>query len=203
IPVLQAIGVTVSLGVISNFMLALLFSRAPCSATPVHVGPARGGTASAASDARALESHRTPSPAELIPHQGTMCLLENIESWSDTTIRLSTTSHRSAHNPLRHEGRLRAVHLCEYGAQAMAIHGGLLAHAQGTSAPPGMLVSLRAVSFTRDFVHDLEGNLIVEAERLQASPSTLQYTFRITHEDQLLCEGRAAVVLGLLNQAQL
>lgn len=133
----------------------------------------------------------------LIPHQGAMCLWDEVTAWDARRVVLHADNHRDTAHPLRSDGQLRAVHLCEYGAQAMAIHGGLLAHAQGTSAPPGMLVSLRAVSFTRDFVHDLEGNLIVEAERLQASPSTLQYTFRITHEDHLLCEGRAAVVLDL------
>jgi predicted hotdog family 3-hydroxylacyl-ACP dehydratase len=72
--------------------------------------------------------------ASLIPHQGAMCLLERIVDWNDTNIRLATTTHASPINPLRSNGRLRAIHLCEYGAQAMAVHGALKAQAAGTKA---------------------------------------------------------------------
>jgi predicted hotdog family 3-hydroxylacyl-ACP dehydratase len=137
----------------------------------------------------------SPSPADLIPHQGTMCLLERIVDWSEDAIRLETSTHRSHDNPLRRDGRLRAVHLCEYGAQAMAVHGALLSQSRGARAAPGMLVSLRAVQFSRDYIDDLPQPLIVEAKCLQASTSSLQYSFRITHENEVLAEGRAAVVL--------
>lgn len=132
----------------------------------------------------------------LIPHQGSMCMLERVIDWNESTIRLATGTHRSRANPLRCDGKLRAIHLCEYGAQAMAVHGALKSQAHGTTARPGMLVSLRAVSFTCDFIDELPGNLIVEAQCLQASDSSLQYSFRVTHADELLAEGRAAVVLG-------
>ncbi len=125
-----------------------------------------------------------------------MCLLERVVEWNEDTIRLATSTHRSPDNPLRRDGRLRSIHLCEYGAQAMAVHGALKSEAHGAQAQPGMLVSLRAVSFTRDFVEDLPGELLVEAQCLQASESSLQYSFRITHEGELLAEGRAAVVLN-------
>ena len=62
-------------------------------------------------------------------------------------------------------------------------------------AAPGMLVSLRDVTFTRDYIEDLPGSLRVEAHCLQASESSLQYDFRVTHDGELLAEGRAAVVL--------
>jgi predicted hotdog family 3-hydroxylacyl-ACP dehydratase len=125
-----------------------------------------------------------------------MCLLERVVEWNEEGLRLATSTHRSSDNPLRRDGRLRSIHLCEYGAQAMAVHGALKSQAHGAQAQPGMLVSLRAVSFTRDFVEDLPNELIVEARCLQASESSLQYSFRIMHEDELLAEGRAAVVLN-------
>jgi predicted hotdog family 3-hydroxylacyl-ACP dehydratase len=137
-----------------------------------------------------------PPPSALIPHQGTMCLLERIEAWHDTEILLTTGTHRSLDNPLRRNGRLRSVHLCEYGAQAMAVHGALRSEAAGAKARPGMLVSLRGISLARDFIDDLPDDLHVQAQCLQATESSLQYTFRITHRDELLAEGRAAVVLG-------
>ena len=131
--------------------------------------------------------------AALIPHQGGMCLLEDVIEWNDARIVLTTGTHRAADNPLRVEDKLRAVHLCEYGAQAMAVHGAL--KAAPDRAPPGMLVSLRSVTFGRDYIHDLAGLLRIEAVCLQATPTSQQYSFRITHGDDVVAEGRAAVLL--------
>jgi len=122
-----------------------------------------------------------------------MCLLERIESWDESAIVLTTSTHRDPANPLAGDTGLRAIHLCEYGAQAMAVHGGLLARANGGRALPGMLVSLRDVVFYRDFVHDLEGDLRVEARRIQASDSAWQYSFRVMHGGNTIAQGRAVV----------
>ena len=124
-----------------------------------------------------------------------MCLLERIVTWDDDRIVLESATHRAATNPLRENGRLRALHLCEYGAQAMAVHGALKAQAHGARAAPGMLVSLRGVQLTRDYIEDLPQTLEVTAQCLQASATSLQYTFRVTHAGELLAAGRAAVVL--------
>ncbi len=124
-----------------------------------------------------------------------MCLWEDIVEWDDARVVLATSSHRSLDNPLRANGKLRAVHLCEYGAQAMAVHGALKAAPE--RAPPGMLVSLRSVTFTRDYVDDLTDALRVEAVCLQAGDSSQQYSFKITHAGEVIAEGRAAVLLKL------
>ncbi len=222
IPVLQAIGVTVSLGVVGNFLLALVISRGKGSGlralgsgqrrperdleppsepnvfdqrrAPSVENPAQRASGQSPVP-RAQSPAEQPTVAGLIPHSGTMCLLEHIVSWTDGEICLETSTHRSLENPLRSVGRLRAVHLCEYGAQAMAVHGALKSQADGAQAAPGMLVSLRSVQFSRDYIDDLPDRLTVMAECLQASESSLQYRFRITHRGELLAEGRAAVVL--------
>lgn len=139
---------------------------------------------------------RNVAVSSLIPHQGSMCLLERVIEWDDRHVVLETATHRSPANPLLTNGRLRALHLCEYGAQAMAVHGGLRSTVTGVQPKPGMLVSLRSVQFGRDYVEDLPGNLRVEAECLQADAASLQYRFRITHGDEVLAEGRAAVMLA-------
>ena len=95
--------------------------------------------------------------AALIPHQGAMCLLDRVIEWDKDRVVLATSTHRAADNPLRVDGRLRAVHLCEYGAQAMAVHGGLSAQADGKTARPGFLVSLRDVKLHVDFIDALDG----------------------------------------------
>jgi predicted hotdog family 3-hydroxylacyl-ACP dehydratase len=129
----------------------------------------------------------------LIPHAGTMCLLERIEHWDDSSVTMATTTHRNPANPLAGRSGLRAIHLCEYGAQAMAVHGVLMAHARGEGARPGLLVSLRDVTLGCDFVNDLEGELVVEARRLHDSGAAWQYEFRVTHTGKLLAQGRAMV----------
>lgn len=130
----------------------------------------------------------------LIPHRGSMCLLERIVAWNDEGMSVATTTHAARTNPLRSGGRLRAIHLCEYGAQAMAVHGGLRARAAGTTAAPGLLVSIRDVVLSADAVDLLEGELLVEVTRLAGGSAGLQYGFRVTHRGTELARGRAAVI---------
>jgi len=132
--------------------------------------------------------------AALIPHQGTMCLLDRVVEWDKDSIVLATRTHRAPDNPLRLDGRVRAVHLCEYGAQAMAVHGGLSAQADGRTAKPGFLVSLRDVKLHVDFVDQLEGDLKVSARRLLESAGSWQYSFEVQFEGRTLATGRAAII---------
>lgn len=131
----------------------------------------------------------------LIPHQGAMCLWDEVVEWDASTIDLRAHNHRDAEHPLRSHDRLRAVHLCEYGAQAMAVHGGLLASAKGQIAKPGYLVALRGIELHVARIDDLPGALECQAQVLTASEAGWQYAFRITHADTLLAAGRAAVLL--------
>ncbi len=132
--------------------------------------------------------------AALIPHQGAMCLLDRVIEWDKNHIVLATSTHRAADNPLRLSGRLRAIHLCEYGAQAMAVHGGLSAQADGRVAQPGFLVSLRDVKLNVDFIDQLNGELQVSAQRLLESAGSWQYSFEVKHGGETLATGRAAII---------
>jgi predicted hotdog family 3-hydroxylacyl-ACP dehydratase len=132
----------------------------------------------------------------LIPHQGTMCLLDTVVAWSAETLHARTASHRRADNPLRADAILRALHLAEYGAQAMAVHGALSARANGAAAKPGLLVSLRGVKLHVQRIDDLPGDLDVHAEKLLDSDTSWQYAFRVEHSGQVIASGRAAVMVG-------
>jgi len=134
--------------------------------------------------------------AALIPHQGEMCLWDEVRDWDATCIALRAHRHRDPGHPLRSGGRLRAVHLCEYGAQAMAVHGGLRARAAGGVARPGLLVALRGVQLHVARIDDLPEALECEAQALAQAEDSQQYAFRITHAGTLLAEGRAAVWLA-------
>ena len=62
---------------------------------------------------------------ELIPHQGTMCLLDSVLACSAEGITCAACSHLSPDNPLRRDDRLGAVCGIEYGLQAAALHAEL------------------------------------------------------------------------------
>jgi predicted hotdog family 3-hydroxylacyl-ACP dehydratase len=131
----------------------------------------------------------------MIPHKGAMCLWDEVVDWQDARIRLRTCSHRDPAHPLRSDGALRAVHLCEYGAQAMAVHGGLRGAAAGGTPKVGFLVALRDVQLHVARLDDLIDALECEAELLAESAASQQYAFRVSHAGALVAEGRAAVML--------
>lgn len=131
----------------------------------------------------------------LIPHAGAMCLLDGVLAWDARTIHAVSESHARADNPLRGARGLHAVHLAEYGAQAMAVHGALLARARGDEAVRrGVLVSLRDVQLFEEYVDAFDGRLDVHAECLYADDGGAQYAFRVEHDGRLLASGRAAVI---------
>jgi predicted hotdog family 3-hydroxylacyl-ACP dehydratase len=129
-----------------------------------------------------------------IPHQGNMCLLDAVLEWSDAAIVCRATSHTDPDNPLRAAGRLGAAAGIEYAAQAMAVHGALIA---GDDAPPrqGYLTSVRSVSLHAARLDDLPGALEIRAERLSGDANHILYQFSLDHAGRCLLEGRAAVVL--------
>ena len=131
----------------------------------------------------------------MIPHKGAMCLWDEVVDWDAQRIRLRSTSHRDTAHPLRSDDRLRAVHLCEYGAQAMAVHGGLRGASAGGEPKVGFLVALRDVQLHVARIDDLADALECEAELLAESAASQQYSFRIVHAGDVVAEGRAAVML--------
>lgn len=123
-----------------------------------------------------------------------MCLLESVVDWSATTISCRATSHTDPANPLRAEGRLGAASAIEYAAQAMAVHGALLAETGGRPRH-GYLTSLRGVTLHVARLDDLPGELSVQAECLSSDSHNLLYRFSVSHAGRCLVDGRAAVVL--------
>jgi predicted hotdog family 3-hydroxylacyl-ACP dehydratase len=134
--------------------------------------------------------------ASHIPHQGSMCLLEQVDSWDGERIHCRTTTHRRADNPLRAHGRLGSSCGIEYAAQAMAVHGALLAQ-EGERPKAGYLTSVRSVAIQVPRLDDIEAPLEVEAERLSGDDNTILYGFSVRADGRLLLEGRATVVLNV------
>lgn len=123
-----------------------------------------------------------------------MCLLDAVTEWSAASITCSAISHTNLDNPLRANDRLGAANGIEYAAQAMAIHGALLANSDDQPRQ-GYLTSVRGVQLHVACLDDLPGELIVHAERLSGDANNILYQFAVSHAGRCLLEGRAAVVL--------
>lgn len=136
-----------------------------------------------------IESH--------IPHRGRMCLLDEVLSWDEVRIRCRATSHRLADNPLRAHGRLGAACGVEYAAQAMAVHGAIMAHLAGTQARAGLLTSVRNLVLRVSRLDDLESDLIAIAERLAGDEGSTLYEFTVSCGGRELLSGRASIVFGV------
>jgi predicted hotdog family 3-hydroxylacyl-ACP dehydratase len=123
-----------------------------------------------------------------------MCLLDAVSDWSAGAICCRAFSHTDPANPLRAEGRLGAANGIEYAAQAMAVHGALLA-ATDERPRQGYLTSVRGVQLHVTRLDDLPGELTVHAERQSGDGNNILYQFSLQHAGRCLLEGRAAVVL--------
>lgn len=131
-----------------------------------------------------------------IPHQGTMCLLDSVEIWDTEFIQCKASSHRDSNNPLRANQRLASVCGIEYAAQAMAVHGALLA--PDKSRPKvGYLVSIRSTQLHVSRLDDVVADLRVEATCLARNDNDVLYQFTVSAQGQKLLDGRAAVVLNV------
>jgi predicted hotdog family 3-hydroxylacyl-ACP dehydratase len=131
---------------------------------------------------------------KLVPHAGAMCLLERIESVDANEVVCGTFTHRAPSNPLRRDGRLAALHLAEYGAQAMAVHGGLANPA--AAARGGMLVAIRDLTLRVERLDDIDAELVINAVRLVANESGQIYSFRASAAGRELGGGRVSVMTG-------
>jgi predicted hotdog family 3-hydroxylacyl-ACP dehydratase len=127
-----------------------------------------------------------------------MRLLDDVAHWDDRHIHAVARRHGLSDHPLRHGTHLHAIHLAEYGAQASAVHGALLASARGdASMRPGRLVSMRDVQLATEHVDLAGGNLDVHAECLLADERGAQYLFKVEQGGKLLASGRVAVIYAV------
>ncbi|MDP1682547.1 MAG: 3-hydroxylacyl-ACP dehydratase [Burkholderiales bacterium] len=125
-----------------------------------------------------------------------MCLLDCVEEWDEQRIQCRATSHRAIGNPLRANGRLGAACGIEYAAQAMAVHGALLAPPDSIGAWVGYLVSVRGTQLHVPRLDEIAADLQVEATCITRSENNILYQFSVSAAGRLLLDGRATVVLN-------
>ena len=138
--------------------------------------------------------------AARIPHHGRMALLDALAGWSGDAIHCTATGQADPAHPLRTAGGLLAPCAIEYAAQAMALHGALVAEAAGGAAvlpSPGFLASVRGVRMAVVRLDEVAGTLQVRAERLAGDARQVLYRFEVTDDGgRRLVDGRATVVLN-------
>ncbi len=129
----------------------------------------------------------------LIPHSGSMVLLDRVVAHDEKSIICTTMSHRRRDNPLLRDDRLPSVVGAEYGAQAAAVHGALLA---AGPMRPGRIVLLRAMGWSRRFLDDISAPIEVRAESLHREAGRVAYGFALTAEGEALLHGECGIILS-------
>ena len=134
--------------------------------------------------------------ASLIPHAGTMCLLDAVVSWDATSIRCRTGSHRCNDSPLRRpDGSIGAVCGIEIAAQAMALHGRLIGDTAARPTP-GYLTNVRDVRLHAERLDRDSGDLVVDAVLLAGDERGASYRFVVGGALGVLVTGRATVLFA-------
>jgi predicted hotdog family 3-hydroxylacyl-ACP dehydratase len=123
-----------------------------------------------------------------------MCLIQELVEWDQERIVCRSRSHLSEDNPLRSGNQLSAIHTIEYGAQAIGLHGRLIAGPDETGLRSGLLVGLRQVKLHRSRLDDTDQPLIITAQQLLADAQNLVYAFAVHLNRTPLAEGRAAII---------
>jgi predicted hotdog family 3-hydroxylacyl-ACP dehydratase len=129
-----------------------------------------------------------------IPHQGSMCLLDEVIEWDSQRISCRSRRHQAADHPLRAYGRLGIACGIEYASQAMAVHGALTAP-EAAAPLSGYLVGVRAVQLEVTRLDDVHGDLICGAVRVAGDRITALYDFDLRSSMGPLMSGRATVIL--------
>ena len=132
--------------------------------------------------------------AALVPHAGSMCLLDEVVWWNEARVICRSASHRRPDHPLRRDGFLPAIHLLEYAAQTTAVHGGLVASAGGSPVPAKLLAAAREFHLQVTSLDDIQADLHIDAERLLAMGDSALYRFHVSADGRELARGRLTIL---------
>ena len=131
--------------------------------------------------------------AARIPHAGRMCLLDRVLHWDERNIRCSAVSHRDADNPLRDAEGLSTLAAIEYAAQAAAVHSALL-HGAGLDAAgvprSGVLAAVKNVTATRQWLHEIAEDIVIETNLLHSDPAGGIFTFAAFAGEERILSGQ-------------
>jgi len=139
-----------------------------------------------------------PPIETLLPHGGRMRLIDRVVSYDELSIVCESESHRATEHPLAEAGVLSIISGLEYGAQAMAIHGGLLAacgERRSACARHGYLVAASELRWSVERLDLCAAPLVIEAVSEFRSDDKVAYRFELRAAGVSLLTGHASVVL--------
>jgi predicted hotdog family 3-hydroxylacyl-ACP dehydratase len=113
----------------------------------------------------------------LLPQKGAMCLIDAALECTPEAIVCSADASRRDH-PLREAQGVPAVHAIEYGAQAAALHRLMLGQQSG-SVTGGLMLQLRDVQFSVEWLDRLPQPLQITARCAMSSSEAARYRFEI------------------------
>lgn len=137
------------------------------------------------------------SVAELVPHAGAMCLLDEVVDWQPERIHCRAEARALADHPLCDGKALPAAALIEYAAQATAAHGTLRARSGAGGAAPsaGRLVALRHIELADSTTPPTPTLPVIDvhAERIVADAGGSIYSFCVRVAHAVLARGRLTI----------
>ena len=129
----------------------------------------------------------------LIPHDGSMSLIERVVSFDDEAIVCESSTHLAVSNPLRSDSQLSAINAIEYGAQAMALHGAFT----GANDTQSYLVSLRHIDLQVDYLDETDAMLTVHANLQVKDDKAALYSFQVSHSGDVIVSGKLTIAYGI------
>lgn len=124
--------------------------------------------------------------ALLVPHAGSMCLIDQVLEQNLDTIRCRAQIRASGH-PLARNGEIPSTVAIEYAAQACAIHGALLE--KSGQSRPGFLAKITSTKLDTRPLSPVDDPLMIFARRLSSTDQGCLYTFETSTPMRLLAAG--------------
>jgi len=127
--------------------------------------------------------------ARLIPHSGSMCLLDSVAHFTEEEIVCTSTSHRDRKNPLCEAGEIPVLALVEYAAQAAAVHAALVGAGIGDERI-ALLGAVKDIVFDNGSVSSRIAQLQIAATALLQTTDGAVYRFTVEGDGEALVTGR-------------
>lgn len=127
-----------------------------------------------------------------MPQKGVMCLIQEVLSADEMSIRCRAKDHRTVDYPLRIAGQLMTASLVELGAQAAAAHASL--YGIGTHHA-GMLLALQNVEIREPDDPLADDVLEASAERLHFDDAAARYRFVVHCRSSEVLSGEAMLMM--------
>ena len=141
---------------------------------------------------------------QLLPHSGTMCLLDEVVSWDAISLVAKTMSHTEDDNPLIVNGSLNSIHGVEYSAQAMASHSVLLKQQEaetksGQYQSRGYLAGVKKIQISEQYLFDAQPEnlmpLLIHVSVMLSGSQGFTYQFKILKNDKNFISGIVTIFL--------